>query len=48
VVLNSGDVVLVALAKLAPHHLRALRRFLLCVVGELGFHLIVVERALIA
>jgi len=39
------DLVLVALAKLAPHHLVAPRRFFLRFVGELGFHYIVVERA---
>jgi hypothetical protein len=39
------DLVLAALAKLAPHHLVAPRRFFLRFVGELGFHYIVVERA---
>jgi hypothetical protein len=38
-------LVLVALAKLARHHLVAPRRFFLRFVGELGFHYIVVERA---
>src|ERR1700681_1864643 len=39
------DLFLVALAKLAPHPLVAPRRFFLRVVGELGFHYIVVGRA---
>jgi hypothetical protein len=38
-------LVLIALAKLAPLHLVAPRRFFLRFVRELGFHYIVVERA---
>lgn len=45
--IDAADLVLVALAKLAPHHLVAPPALFLRVVGDLGFHYIAVERALL-
>jgi len=41
--MDAANPVLVALAKLAPHHLVAPPAPFLRVVGELGFHYIAVE-----
>jgi hypothetical protein len=46
-VVDATNLVLVALGKLAPHHLVASLVLFLRVAGELGFHHIAVEHALL-